>query len=558
MKKLAFSICFSLFTSIMCLAQTMPIVEEGKEWIIHSQGTAPACSLDVHKTWIKGDTIVDGIEYKKYYQAQVAEDGRMNIYKIGYCRQEGDKFYIGKHLEFDMGLQKGDVFPYLKGTDYIVTDVGQTTLEDGIARKYLSIGILHINEDTQEKTITEELDKWVEGIGSLRTGLYLDDYLSLGVKETLQSVSINGKAIYQKPLEEIDTVPINAVVNKAYFMPEAPTTEDEVTFHVDLGHFRGSFLLKQQMEKIVNDTIYIGASYNCYTPMLGPNSIKKELSLGKLEEGQYKVLYRIEACNGNKPIGKEWTYTYDLKVAQSGNVTPDKPVIPDTPVDTTHYEPVDTGQVVPPVIPNEPTIYVPTIYEGDNVTEYPHSPVEGDAKQEFTFTLEGDELRIKGTLMARGYDKHYIHCQIIGDSVHLQRFDMDSENTDMILHNVDIRIPGFTENSYRVTLAEQYEVPLYKQYMVRSRMVTRRLTNIEAATTSPQCHLQTVGQTIRCTAPKAVKLEVYTMDAVKVGEAQFTNGTATVTVNQIPATYLYIVTYPDGRRESGKVRNTLN
>ena len=50
-----------------------------------------------------------------------------------------------------------------------------------------------------------------------------------------------------------------------------------------------------------------------------------------------------------------------------------------------------------------------------------------------------------------------------------------------------------------------------------------------------------------------VKLEISTLDAVRVGEARFTNGEATVTVDKVPATYLYAVSYPDGRRESGKV-----
>ena len=65
-----------------------------------------------------------------------------------------------------------------------------------------------------------------------------------------------------------------------------------------------------------------------------------------------------------------------------------------------------------------------------------------------------------------------------------------------------------------------------------------------------------IGQTLLCTSSTAVKLEVYTMDAIKVGEAAFANGEATVKVGKIPATYLYIVTYPDGRRESGKVMIT--
>ena len=62
-----------------------------------------------------------------------------------------------------------------------------------------------------------------------------------------------------------------------------------------------------------------------------------------------------------------------------------------------------------------------------------------------------------------------------------------------------------------------------------------------------------IGQTLLCTSPTAIKLEVYTMDAIKVGEAGFENGEASVKVDKVPATYLYIVTYPDGRRESGKV-----
>ena len=70
---------------------------------------------------------------------------------------------------------------------------------------------------------------------------------------------------------------------------------------------------------------------------------------------------------------------------------------------------------------------------------------------------------------------------------------------------------------------------------------------------SKKTMIQTIGQTLTCTSPHATKLEVYTMDGLKVGEASFINGEAVVKVNKTPATYLYIVTYPDGRRESGKV-----
>lgn len=79
------------------------------------------------------------------------------------------------------------------------------------------------------------------------------------------------------------------------------------------------------------------------------------------------------------------------------------------------------------------------------------------------------------------------------------------------------------------------------------------LTIEENTIKKPYAQVHTIGQTLLCTSPTAVKLEVYTMDAVKVGEADFANGEATVKVGKVPATYLYIVTNPDGRRESGKV-----
>ena len=171
-----------------------------------------------------------------------------------------------------------------------------------------------------------------------------------------------------------------------------------------------------------------------------------------------------------------WIQFLTMETDTAEYVTPKDTTVYFPPVDTTHYEPVDTGGVVRPDIPSKPVIYVPTIREEDNVTEYPHNPAADGSQQEFAMSIEGDYLRIKGTLMARGYDKHYIHCQIIGDSVHLQRFDMDPESTDLILHNVDIRIPGFTEDYYKVTLAEQNDVPLYKQYMVMAKAVTRSAT----------------------------------------------------------------------------------
>ena len=77
-------------------------------------------------------------------------------------------------------------------------------------------------------------------------------------------------------------------------------------------------------------------------------------------------------------------------------------------------------------------------------------------------------------------------------------------------------------------------------------------SKINGMTFGGPIYIQAHNSKISCTAPDAVKLEVYTMDAIKVGEARFVDGKAAVKVGQTPAIYLYIVTYPDGRRESGK------
>ena len=77
-------------------------------------------------------------------------------------------------------------------------------------------------------------------------------------------------------------------------------------------------------------------------------------------------------------------------------------------------------------------------------------------------------------------------------------------------------------------------------------------SKIKGMTFGSPIYIQAHNSKISCTAPNAVKLEVYTMDAIKVGDARFVDGKATEKVSEAPAIYLYIVTYPDGRRESGK------
>ena len=263
-------------------------------------------------------------------------------------------------------------------------------------------------------------------------------------------------------VSETDTAEHITLIQYLKVDPYNPTENDEIFLR---SHLMTNSSYKQQI-RFIRDTILINGSFS----ILANSEMKYTVitdSLGKLPAGRYFVEHHVEMLGDMNEVVQEMTKNLQFSVEKFGVQVVDTNLL-------------DTGTVVTPVIPSKPTVYVPTIHEGDNVTEYPHNPAVDEmlssvkpAQQEFTMTIEGDYLRIKGLLFARGYDKHYIHCQIIGDSVHLQRFDMDPESTDMLPHYVDIRIPGFTEDYYHVTLAEQNDVPLYKQYMVMSRRVKR-------------------------------------------------------------------------------------
>ena len=111
---------------------------------------------------------------------------------------------------------------------------------------------------------------------------------------------------------------------------------------------------------------------------------------------------------------------------------------------------------------------------------------------------------------------------------------------------VDIRIPNVKAGNYTIKYA-----PMYSEYSGKEQIL---ISSPHHVAHLPKLNTISINRhVITCTSPTAVKFEVFTIDAVKVGEASFINGEAMVKVNKTPAIYLYIVTYPDGRRESGKV-----
>ncbi len=125
-------------------------------------------------------------------------------------------------------------------------------------------------------------------------------------------------------------------------------------------------------------------------------------------------------------------------------VVPPAPEIPDT-SDVIPPNVPDTGTVAPP--PAEPS--APSI-EGRKVVEYPHVVASGK-KQQMSLSLEGNNLRVKGQIWAQGTKEHYLDYQIMADSAYICRVDMDYKNIKAYLLDIDVLIPGFAGDKYKVT-----------------------------------------------------------------------------------------------------------
>ena len=164
--------------------------------------------------------------------------------------------------------------------------------------------------------------------------------------------------------------------------------------------------------------------------------------------------------------------------------------------------------------------------------------------------FEGDTLHVYGKMGVECYP-YSMECRITGNEILLKVNDIHYGMTFECSKGrfVDIRIPGIKAGDYTIKYA-----PFYSEYTGEELILTAPPSAIESTPSVERTgYISVNGSTITCTSPTATKLEIYTMDAVKVGEAAFASGEATVKVSKIPATYLYIVTYPNGKRESGKV-----
>ena len=157
-----------------------PIAMDGKEWNVKA---GHYIYFRNHHMWIDGDTIVNGEACKKLYtRSKGLWDGGSETLTVGYCRQDGEKFYKNGVLMFDFGMQVGDV-ANIGEEEFEVIDTGRFVTKDGISRKSLTV------------RISGGTDIWVEGLGSIAMGIYSNNFQP-GEMKALVSFSCNNSPIY--------------------------------------------------------------------------------------------------------------------------------------------------------------------------------------------------------------------------------------------------------------------------------------------------------------------------------------------------------------------------
>ena len=143
-------------------AQTpKPFLQEGKEW--YTRCVHYFLGESFHTERIEGDTILDGVAYKKLYDGNVVEgflreeNGKV-LGKVGSYYDAYDTSDWSSHLVYDFSLGKGDTTVF---HDYFRLNVNtvDTILVDGEPYRRLGIGCFDGGTDYSKYNIREY---WVE------------------------------------------------------------------------------------------------------------------------------------------------------------------------------------------------------------------------------------------------------------------------------------------------------------------------------------------------------------------------------------------------------------
>ena len=674
MKKTNLLLCIFLLTAITVssketLLSSKLFVTEGKTWVNKGyKAISPNYGKDEFETkyFFQGDSIVDGIKYKCLY-SRVCYVGGEKQCKLAYLlRQDGDRIYTHTgNILYEFGLNVGES----SQNGWQVTAVGDTILNDGIQRRFLKVKY----QDTEHET-TFATDIWIEGIGSLKTGIEKDKAPSIvGSSTSLQSVSQYGKYIYHVTKGETyalestlaenklwhcakvhlgsgeiqnrfyyakgDTV-INGIIAKKFYLKyskdcsigdyQAAMYEDgdriyyclagDTTFcllydyglkmgervniedvphkvigadyitlngkelrrvHLQPAKGEGSTIIWTEgfgsLVNPISEGMILPGSYESFQSCKIDNQtvINREnmtapltyiswvgavwsylsYEMNKSEFIRYTVLDEPKTINGNVyfPLVRYTSCEYQKeKEERRWHIRQENNFVYVLKKDVPEYDWEKSVSTEERVILNETDddyVFYDFNYVKNKVYAFKLNPNNSLQK---IFMTDTSSISIKGEQIHRiiNIDEGTSWINGIGNIRDLMNpYPISSE---VPTYNCGIVLNYFHSGDRSIVYYNPFLSSEYEGFKPTDCAISDA-NAIRECGISKKTMIQAIGQTLTCTSPNAVKLDVYTMDAIKVGEASFINGEAVVKVNKTPETYLYIVTYPDGRRESGKV-----
>ena len=209
MKKL-FIILF--FCSPLFQAQSqdyIPFVEEGKVWNIEKVSTWVGWPdygvVRTEKCELKGDTVIGGVTYKKYY-----EEG---VYR-GAMREENKKVYVQykssnqEVLLYDFGLKEGERFTSSHDEEYVFTSEDYVEFDNKELRR---MKLVNVND-------SRDVSYWIEGIGAL-AGPTTPFYYGMtgGEDISIASCYVGDQCIYRRNENSIQLPATDADKSSALF-----------------------------------------------------------------------------------------------------------------------------------------------------------------------------------------------------------------------------------------------------------------------------------------------------------------------------------------------------
>ena len=128
---------------------------------------------------------------------------------------------------------------------------------------------------------------------------YKVDIFIDGVQEQSYTVSLSEYGCENDAYDYAKITAISTIFN-LQISPKSPTDSDNIIYQYTLNEFAGNCSYSQQLDSIVDQTLYISGKYdigvNCVNP---PTTL--ELPLGKLPAGNYKIRHCVREMNGTVP-----------------------------------------------------------------------------------------------------------------------------------------------------------------------------------------------------------------------------------------------------------------